>query len=190
MPYPHGRPANPGQASNAVLLGVTRALARLRWPHGSSLMAVDSAEAMARAVWPGDLPNRSWAVCGDWLFIPRSGRSCDVVLGDGSISCLAFPDGCRALAAMVSGILQDDGILVLRCYLQPPVPERPGDVFADLTRGTAPSFNQFKFRLLMAMQQSAERGVAANAVYRAGVDREFDEDWLVPQTGWQPARFA
>ena len=42
----------------------------------------------------------------------------------------------------------------------------------------------------MAMQRSAERGVAANAVYRAGVDREFDEDWLVPQTGWQPARFA
>jgi hypothetical protein len=98
--------------------------------------------------------------------------------------------GYRALAAMVSRILQDDGIFVLRCYLQPPVPERPEDVFADLTRGTAPSFNQLKFRLLMAMQQSAERGVAANAVYRAWVDREFDENWPVAQTGWQPARFA
>ena len=46
--------------------------------------------------------------------------------------------GYRALAAMVSRILQDDGIFVLRCYPQPPVPERPEDIFADLTRGTAP----------------------------------------------------
>src|ERR1700730_4920742 len=62
---------HPGQAPQALLLGVTPDLVRMRWLPGSSLMAVDSAEAMVRAVWPGDLPARRWAVCGDWLSMPR-----------------------------------------------------------------------------------------------------------------------
>jgi hypothetical protein len=169
----------------ALLLGVTPELARMRWPDASSLIAVDNSLAMARAVWPGNVAKKRWAVCGDWLALPRPESSCHVVVGDGSINCLRFPDGFRALANKVRCTLSDDGILALRCYVRPAIQERPDEVFADIFRSTIPSFHHFKFRLLMAMQPSTEQGVAVNDVYKKWASGRIDEDSLIARTGWE-----
>jgi hypothetical protein len=176
---------HPHDCLRALLLGVTPELARMRWPQASSLIAVDNSVAMAQSVWPGNVAKKRWAVCGDWLALPRPESSCHVVVGDGSINCLRYPDGFRALAKSVREVLSDNGILALRCYVQPATQEHPDEVFADIFRATIPSFHHFKFRLLMAMQCCSEQGIAVNDVYRKWTSCQFDQDLLIARAGWE-----
>jgi hypothetical protein len=171
----------------ALLLGVTPEIAAMRWPEKSSLMAVDNSFAMAKAVWPGNVPGRRTVVCGNWLAMPRTESSCHVVIGDGSINCLAYPGEFLALAEAVCRLLCEDGVLVLRCYVQGAVRERPEEVYADLTRGSISSFHAFKLRLLMAMQHSAEEGIAVNDVYQSWVTRAIEPESLPQGPGWRKA---
>ena len=87
----------------ALLLGVTPEIADMRWPAASSLTAVDGSAAMARAVWPGNIPRKRRVVCGNWLALPLRESCCSVVIGDGSMNCLPYPDGYRQLAAKSAG---------------------------------------------------------------------------------------
>jgi SAM-dependent methyltransferase len=171
---------------NALLLGVTPEITTMRWPRASSLTAVDGSAAMVGAVWPGDIPLQRRAVCGDWLALPLPDASCGVVIGDGSMNCLPYPDGYRKLAAEVRRVLTPAGIFILRCYIQPAVQERREQVFADLFQPEAlPSFHHFKFRLLMAMQQSTQTGIAVHDVYRYWTDRKIDTALLPARAGWE-----
>jgi len=172
---------------HALLLGVTPEIAAMRWPEKSSLMAVDCSFAMTRAVWPGDVPGRRTVVCGNWLAMPRTDSSCHVVIGDGSFNCLAYPGEFLALAEAVSRLLFEDGILVLRCYVQGAVHEHPEEVYADLARGSISSFHAFKLRLLMAMQPSPEDGIAVNEVYQSWATRAIEPESLPRGPGWQKA---
>ena len=175
---------HPARRTRALLLGVTPQIAEMRWPPGASLIAADNSFPMVRAVWPRDLPRSRVAVCADWSALPVPESSCDVVIGDGSFSCLRYPDGFRAAAAEARRILRADGRLMVRCYIQPCERERPEDVIADLLGGAIPSFHWFKFRLLMALQENTERGVAVDAVYRFWASQRVDEAALIAQTVW------
>jgi SAM-dependent methyltransferase len=166
----------------AILLGVTPEIAQMRWPPTSTLLAVDKSIDMAQAVWPGDVSGKRRVICGDWLALPQKDSSCDVVIGDGSINCLQYPDGFRALAKQISRVLRNDGIFVLRCYIQPPAPDQPAKLFASLA--DYPSFHYFKFHLLIALQPDACQGVAVNDVYRFWAAQNIDVDDLIAQTGW------
>jgi SAM-dependent methyltransferase len=168
-----------------LLLGVTPEIADMQVPAGSSLTAVDSSMAMVRAVWPGSIPRKRQASCGNWLALPIQDSSCSVAIGDGSMNCLPYPDGYRQLAAEVCRVLSDDGILILRCYIQPAVQERPDDVWADIFREPIPSFHHFKFRLLMAMQQCPQAGIAVDEVYRYWARRNLDTGLLTSRAGWE-----
>jgi SAM-dependent methyltransferase len=174
---------HPGQPLHALLLGVTPEIAQMRWPDLASLMAVDSSMAMAKAVWPGNIPGRSWVVCGDWHALPRQERSCDFVVGDGSINCLSYPVDYRALAAVVHRVLRDDGLFVLRCYLRPALQETPEDVVARMAE--FPSFHHFKFSLLMAMQRSVSEGIPVDRVHQFWASLKLEEEALAARTGWE-----
>src|SRR5215211_3787901 len=54
-----------------TILGVTPELARMQWPDGSQVLAVDKSMPMAKTSWPGNLPDRRAVVCGNWLALPR-----------------------------------------------------------------------------------------------------------------------
>ena len=166
-----------------LLLGATPDIATMRWPETTSLMAVDRSFPMAKSVWPGDIPGRRAMVCGDWLALPRRGASCDVVVGDGSINCLTYPAGYRALAETVSGVLREDGLMVLRCYLQAAPRESAEQVHEQALDGAVGSFHAFKLRLLMALQRTARDGVAVGDVYRWMI-RNVDLPALPRRTGW------
>ena len=156
--------AHPVERLQGTVFGVTPELARMRWPPGSWVLGVDSSFAMAQAVWPGDVPESRGVVCGNWVSLTRRDGSCHIVVGDGSIHCLRYPDGFRALADSVERVLADDGVLILRCYVQSDLREDPDDVYADLCSGSVRSFHAFKLRLLMAMQESADSGIAVRRV--------------------------
>jgi len=178
--------SHPGIPVQALLLGVTPLIARMRWPKSSVLVAVDGSFAMVRRVWPGNVAGVRGAVQGDWLALPLREHSCHVVIGDGSINCLGliYPEGFRRLAEAVFRALDGDGIFLLRCYLQPDVQERPEDVFEATFHAPIPTFNEFKFRLLMAVQQSAREGLVVNEVYRYWASLNVDATELASRTGW------
>lgn len=179
--------SHPRAAVKALLLGVTPAIANMEWPDGSWLFGVDSSAAMVESVWPGDVPCRRSAVCGDWKAVPVPGSSVNVVIGDGSFSCVRYPHDLRAVIAEVRRAISADGILILRCYIQPAQQESPDDVIADMLRGAIPSFHAFKLRLLIAMQKSVEEGVVLDTVYRYWNNRRIDVAGLTLSTGWPAA---
>jgi SAM-dependent methyltransferase len=176
---------HPGRRLRALLLGVTAEIANMRWPEPSSLIAVDNSMVMARTVWPGNIPAKRRAVCGDWLSLPQAHASCDIVTGDGSMNCLRYPDGFRALAKSVRSVLRPDGVLLLRSFTRPEGKDSIEQVFTDLFHGKFPTVNHFKFQLLMAMQRSTEEGVAVEDVYREWVRRNINKEELIAITGWE-----
>src|ERR1700732_1268534 len=119
---------NETERVRALLLGVTPAIAEMRLPEGSSLLAVDTSAAMVQGVWPGDIPDRRWAVCGNWIDLPLRHDSCHLVFGDGSLNCVRYPEPFRSVAQTVSRVLNEQGFFVLRCYVQPDKRESPEDV--------------------------------------------------------------
>lgn len=169
----------------ALLLGVTPGVAAMRWPAGSSLLALDASLPMVQGVWPRNLDGRRRAVCGDWRALPCGPGSREAVVGDGSINCLPYPEGYRALAGAVWEVLSEGGIFVLRCYLQPGERESAEQVVADLP--AIPSFHHYKFRLLMALQRTVRQGIAVDEVYRFWAGRHPGGRGVPSGPGWEPA---
>jgi len=173
---------HPGQRLDALLLGATPAIAGMRWPKGSWLTAIDRSMEIATIIWPGNIPGKRSVVCGDWLDLPLKQASCSVVIGDCAINCLRYPDGFRRLMASVRDVLRDDGIFVMRSFVQPDQQEDPEAVFAD--RFQCANFHHFKLRLMMAMQRSVEQGIPVNEVYRFWTSQRVDRESLSLRTGW------
>jgi SAM-dependent methyltransferase len=171
------------------LLGCTRQLADMDWPEGTFLLAADSAHAVVRNVWPGDRPGRRHAVRANWFALPQADASCDVVIGDGSLNSLSYPDGFRALGAEVRRVLKPGGIFVIRCFALPAVPEPAEAIFDDMVRGSIPSFHHCKFRLLMALQRDTREGIAVHRVFEHWRDRTPDVK-LPSGPGWEEGDVA
>ena len=174
-----------GTCLHALLLGVTPDIADMSWPAPTMLVGIDSALPMTQAVWPGNLPHKRWAVCGSWQALPLAAPACGVVLGDGAINCVRYPMGSRDVVAEAWRVLRDDGILVLRSYVQPATQEHPTDVVASIFKQPDPSFHHFKLRLLMATQPSTEQGVAVGDVYRFWAKQRLSPEAVEAQTGWE-----
>jgi hypothetical protein len=181
----HSSAALRGEPFHALLLGVTPDLARMEWPQGARLMAVDYSFPMTRSVWPGDLPGKRAVVCANWLSMPRAASSCDVVLGDGSMNCLRYPSEFQRAAEIVSGMLRDDGVFALRCYLRGEPAESTDDVYEDLLRGNIGGFHAFKLRLFMALQVAPECGVRVHDAYQSWAERNLDKRLLPQGEGWE-----
>jgi len=175
---------HPLETNQALLLGVTPDIAAMPWPPSFSLLGIDQSSEMVKSVWPGDVPGERWAVNGNWLSLPKRPSSCDIVIGDGSMNCLRYPDDQRYFARSVRNVLKPDGIFILRCFTQSEQQELPDRVLEEAMRGEIPTFTQFRFRLLMAMQPSTGEGIAVSAVYRFWISHRPEESLLLSRTGW------
>ena len=167
-----------------LMLGVTADIATMRWPTRCSLLAVDLCREMIRSVWPGDIAGVRRAVCGNWMSLPAQPYSCDIAIGDGSMNCVSYPDGFRAVAASVFQALKREGIFVARCYAQPERREEPAVVMESLAGRENPTFHHFKFRLMMAMQRSLKQGVAVDEVYRYWAKYDLDPAVVAERQAW------
>ena len=170
----------------ALLLGVTPDIATLNWPSGSTLLGLDNSMGVIKAVWPGNVRARRWSACGNWLSLPLRRRSCDIVVGDGSLNAFRYPDGWRAAAAAIRDVLASDGLLIVRCYVRPEEPETPDNVIADLLGPGIADINHFKFRLFLATQRSTRAGCPLREIYQFLRNR-VSHDVLRSMPGWSEA---
>lgn len=169
---------------NALLCGVTPEIARMSWPTGTFVTAVERSQEMIREVWPGDLHGTRKVVHGDWLEFETAGHAFDLVIGDGCFISMSYPEGYRALAARIASLLNINGLLIMRFFTQAEEKETPEQVFDQLLKGKIGSFHAFKWRLSMALQSDPRAGIQLHDIHAAWRRSGIDQQALIDLTGW------
>ena len=98
----------------ALILGVTPELYYLSWPAGKELIAVDHTQGMIDTVWPGP---KSSAICAGWTELPLPDRSRDVVLCDGGLNGLSYPDDLSRLVHELHRVVAPNGLCGIRLFV-------------------------------------------------------------------------
>jgi SAM-dependent methyltransferase len=169
-----------------LLLGVTPEIASMPWPEHTQLQAIDRSGEMIELVWPGDFPGRREARLGEWLQLPFADHEFDIIIGDGCFIHMDYPHGWRSLGKSLRRVLKDDGLLILRFFVQEGTRESIEDVYADLRRGAIGSFHAFKWRLAMAMQATSADGVCLHDIWENWISSGVSVPALSAQCGWAP----
>lgn len=173
-----------GRPARAGILGVTPEIVAMRWPQLSSLTAFDKEPAMIRNIWPTGLIPHAAAVCCNWISLPTADAGLDIVVGDGSLSQLSFPDECRKVSRELARVISAGGLLVLRLFVPPPEHETVDSVFEELWNGRIDNFNAFKWRLLMSLQEIPEKGVCVGDAWEVWHSRISSPERLAGTLGW------
>lgn len=172
-------------APQAAVLGVTPEIVNMHWHAITRVTAFDNSPEMIRHLFtPHQCQNVS-AVCANWLSLPLHDASCGIVLGDGSFVLLSFPGEYRLLGRELARVLQPGGILVIRVFVLPPEREQVEALFDELWSGSVRNFNAFKWRLLMALQESPEAAVCVGEAWKAWHARVPSPEKLAAALGWQ-----
>ncbi len=180
--------ATPG--TRAWLLGVTSEIATARWLVDIDVVAAECVQAMIESAWPGNTARR-WAICADWLQAPFPDKSFDLVIGDGCLTVLSYPDGLTALLASVHRCLRPDGRLMLRLFCLPEVAETPEAVMAALLAGEVGSVHAFKWRLAMAVQgASGAHDVCPHDAWTVWNEPLWNARTAAEKLGWSPAQIG
>ncbi len=173
-------------ARRALLLGVTPEVATMRWPVGTTMLALDSSPAMIRNVWPATPAGERAVALADWKAMPVRDGACAFVIGDGILTSQRYPDDFRTLAAELRRAVRDDGALVLRLFARPEEPDPLDDVFADLRAGRIANFDLFHWRFAMAMHGDLASGTRVAALWDEWHERVPDPERLMVAIGWAP----
>lgn len=174
-------------APRVLLLGVTPEIYNLPWPEGRDFLAVDRTPAMIAHVWKGK-PEE--VLRAGWLELPLPPASRDIALCDGGLHLLGYPYGQKRLADRLHEVLAPGGRCIFRLFTPPREKESAGVVLDDLLAGRVANLNVLKLRLGMALQESAEEGVAVKDVWRTL--RALAPDWetLASRLGWPAGHLA
>lgn len=174
----------------AWLLGITPEIAAARCLHAIDLVAVERIQTMIDHVWPGDTDGRR-AIRADWVHAPFPDESFDLVIGDGCLTPVSFPDQLSGLLSSVHRCLRRDGYLMLRLFCRPDVAETPGAVIAALRSGAIGSIHAFKWRLAMAVQGTIDGpDVALDEVWQVWNAAHIDVAALAEERGWSHAEIG
>jgi SAM-dependent methyltransferase len=168
----------------ALLLGVTQALAHMRWPAGSSLLAVDWSESMIRRIWrAAPAPAFAQVTRGDWRELPLRSASLDVVVGDGCYSAV----GSRADAALtvreVHRVLKPGGLFCLRNFARPQQTLTVEALLAEVRAGRPSNAFLLRWLLAMAVHGASGDGVRLDDVFQAWMRRFQDVRALLAPRG-------
>lgn len=156
-----------GGAVDALLLGVTPAIATMCWPAGTSLVAVDWAMGMIRAAWPKEaLPPGAAVVRGDWRELPFAAASRNFVIGDGCYTVFRNLECAALMNREVRRVLRPGGLYCLRCFCRPDRAQPPAQLFAELRSGRLGNLDLFRWLLAMSLQGNSPEGVSLREVWR------------------------
>ncbi len=164
-----------------LLLGVTPELYFLPWPKGTDIMAVDRTQPMIDAVWPGP---KDAVNCADWTTMTLPDGSRDIILCDGGMEQLQYPQEHRRLVRILRRVLSHGGLTILRLYVLPSQRESPETVLRDFVQGRVSNINILKLRLGMALQDTLSEGVQRKTIWDAFHAAAPDPDCLARQLGW------
>jgi len=170
----HGTP-------RVLILGVTPEIYRLSWPDRTDIIAVDSKQAMIDNVWPGP---KDAVLFTDWLDLDLPDGSRDIVLCDGGLHLLSYPDEQARLVRVLSRIISNDGLLIIRLFTPPSKQESPDAVIEDLLVGRISNLNIMKLRLGMSMMENSQKGVELGNVWNAVNRVAPDLNKLAARIGW------
>jgi SAM-dependent methyltransferase len=170
-----------GSPPRVLLLGVTPELYRLAWREGTDFLAVDRSIEVIEAVWPGP---REAVRCEDWLEMKLPAASRDIVLCDGGLNLLAYPDEQQRLASILGEVLAEEGLCILRLFVRPAEKETRDAVLTDLLAGRIADMNVLKLRLWAALQETPSQGVELDTVWRAVQGAAGSLDELALKLGW------
>ena len=173
-----------GPPHRALLLGVTPEIATMRWPSGTSLLALDAVPGMIRNVWPAREAPHGVAALADWIIMPVRDAAYDVLVGDASLTTTPYPDGFLAVKAELRRVLKDEGMLAMREFARPEQREPVDGIFRDLRAGRIASFRLFMWRLAMALHEDLESGCRWGDVFDAWYANVPDPDGLMMSLGW------
>jgi SAM-dependent methyltransferase len=174
-----------------MLLGVTPAIATMRWPAQTHLVALDWCDGMFRNVFPREgLPPRCERVRGDWREMPVATASLDLVVGDGFYS--TFPDlaGPAQVNREIARVLRAGGALVMRCHRRLDRAPHVADLFSRLFAGEIRDLDIFRFVLAMAVHGDSREGVRLDDVWRAWREHVPDSREAQSRYGWADAPLA
>lgn len=173
-----------GRPPEVLVLGFTRGIVSMRWPARSELVAMDWSGAMMRRIWPaGSLPRNVAPVIGDWREMPLRAACVDLVIGDGCYASQNSFADCATVTEEVWRVLRPAGRFVQRCFSRPDTVEPVDGLFDDLRAGRIAAFEQFRWRLAMALHPAGE-AVAAGKVWRTWHERVADPRTLCAMLGW------
>jgi len=158
-----------------LLLGVTGAIVDAF----DNLIVVDWSAAARGSV------SSARPIDGDWRDPPLPDASCGAALGDGSLTCLAWPRDYARLFAMLRRLLRPGGRAAIRCYAAPEVSETPERVLADARQSGG--FAAFKWRLAMALASETDQNVPVAAIKQCFDALVPDRAALAAATGWTRA---
>lgn len=164
----------PGQA---LLLGVTEEIVTMDWPGEVMLDAVDRSEAMIGAFWKGDVPGRRRLRQANWWEMDDRFGPYRYAIGDGVFNLQSYPDNYQAFAARLHSVMEPGGLGFFRVFSQPgglndDVASSATGVIERYRSGELSEFQQLRFNLAIALQQSTREGIALNI---PGVVRQLEQ---------------
>jgi SAM-dependent methyltransferase len=165
----------------ALILGVTPELYSLPWPQGTSLLAVDHTQGMIDVVWPGP---RNAVIRADWTAIPLRDGSRDIVLCDGGVHLIGYPNGHHNFVQSLHRIVVPGGLCIFRLFVTPQEHETADQVIRDLLDGRIFNLNILKLRLGMALQKDTAQGIALGQVWNTIHQAAADFEELASRIGW------
>ncbi len=150
------------KAKKVALLGATREYFDLPWREDSDVLAIDRSQAMLDFVWPGP---KNTTRCCDWRELCLTDRSRDLILTDGGLSMLRFPDDLRVVRSQVARVLEANGRFVVRLYAPVSQGEPFDATFARLINGSVTNLSELKLRLWMSVQKNTTDGMAVRDIW-------------------------
>ena len=165
----------------ALILGVTPELYYLSWPAGTDLTAVDHTQGMIDNVWPGP---KNAAICAGWTDLPLPDSSRDVVLCDGGLNGLSYPDDLSRLVHELHRVVAPNGLCGIRLFVPPDEYESPDAVLDDLLAGKIANLNLLKLRLWTALQEESCHGLPLAQIWDAVHQVAPDFVRLAARIGW------
>jgi len=175
----------------ALLLGVTPAIAVMRWPAGTDLVALDWADGMLRNVFPRDHVNAfTLPVRGDWREMPFPEASFDFVLGDGCYSTFATFEGPVQVNREVARVMRPGGLFCVRCHRRSNRVMPVARLFDSLFSGGIRDLDMFRWQLAMSMHGDSPNGICLGDVWQAWNVQVPDPAPLQERFGWTAQALA
>ncbi|MCB1020018.1 MAG: class I SAM-dependent methyltransferase, partial [Acidobacteria bacterium] len=166
---------------------VYREATEVAWPAGTRLRAIDRDPAMIAQVWPGD---PAAVVAADWLHVDLGRGVADLVVGDGCLNAVAWPDAAERLLDQVARWLRPGGRFVCRVFLCPDPDDGPEAVLARVLAAPGIGFHAFKLQLLTSLRTPDRPTVRVGDVWAWWQAHGAPEPDLPARTGWTPDQIA
>ena len=165
-------------SAQVLLLGITPELQDL----AQKLTAIDINAEMLRSLWN----RRCCAVQGDWLHLPFPEMCFELVVGDGSLSNLSYPDSYAILFNELKRVLIHGGRIAMRLFTSPQEAEDIDAVVEQASTGSIRSFHAFKWRLAMALVTVNQTPNIPVSLILSVFERFFpDRSKLAHASGWK-----